>query len=759
AQGPHPVPAKRQFRSRKRTNDHDTTVYHEDLAVSSRKWSETLDSSRIVHLPFSLSELTGRLFDDNVPLDVVSLKVVDNCDFLQDSDDTSPPYVMKLDPGKDLSAFLVDPNFSEWNHGDDAITLEDVSRRASDAGAGLDCVSPDLVPSSAGPPGSETWVGSPLDEGLQQRQDLKDLPAASPPVSEMGAFEEHASLTVQPADKAALSGEIPALHPTSCSSYQDILQADGGSVVAAQTSSDCCGIFAEAVNKDKRAVPAVSPPQQDAEDMAPKQIDGNNYKNIIENATTTDLKRGFLGTFCSRDIASASEGKESHGKPRPSLMDMLLRFSNAICVGTLIQYSEYYELGRKKNARARERIKPLSGQVNWANLTSEPSGSTAASLVPLGHLNKECLEDLLGREKGIQGHHNSCYLDATLFAMFSCTDVFDGMINRPKSKTHDIDAYDDIQAVLRDDIVNTLRRDKFVPHKNVMKLRELLDALGGVSGLTTEEKDPEEFLNSLFTALRVEPYLKLSSGQGTHLYQLFVEKHELLDIPTVQQLFHHSIHDSNIKLNEASDIPSALIIQMPRFGKQFKVYPHIVPSLKLDVTDALENSPRSCFVCGRLACEECRDCFRPDIGLEGTSYCSSCSDAVHKHPDRLKHTRNKLKVVDGIPKDQPVQRHYMDLCAIVCIETSHYVCFVKYGDGDGSTWVFFDSMADREGGEDGHNIPEVTQFLDYKWWLGDASVTKVRESPDPKFLPNMARRLVCDAYMCMYRSDMASRYN
>ena len=37
-----------------------------------------------------------------------------------------------------------------------------------------------------------------------------------------------------------------------------------------------------------------------------------------------------------------------------------------------------------------------------------------------------------GRNKGIQGHQNSCYLDATLFAMFSFTGVFDGLLYRPQ---------------------------------------------------------------------------------------------------------------------------------------------------------------------------------------------------------------------------------------------------------------------------------------------------------------------------------------
>lgn len=39
----------------------------------------------------------------------------------------------------------------------------------------------------------------------------------------------------------------------------------------------------------------------------------------------------------------------------------------------------------------------------------------------------------------------------------------------------------------------------------------------------------------------------------------------------------------------------------------------------------------------------------------------------------------------------------MELFAVVCIQTSHYVSFVKCGPGKDAPWVFFDSMADRMG--------------------------------------------------------------
>ena len=39
----------------------------------------------------------------------------------------------------------------------------------------------------------------------------------------------------------------------------------------------------------------------------------------------------------------------------------------------------------------------------------------------------------------------------------------------------------------------------------------------------------------------------------------------------------------------------------------------------------------------------------------------------------------------------------MELFAVLCINLSHYVAFVKCGTTGNSSWVFFDSMADRIG--------------------------------------------------------------
>ncbi|XP_066594220.1 ubiquitin carboxyl-terminal hydrolase CYLD [Prorops nasuta] len=372
---------------------------------------------------------------------------------------------------------------------------------------------------------------------------------------------------------------------------------------------------------------------------------------------------------------------------------------------------------------------------------------------------KENLESICGKYRGIQGHHNSCYLDATLFSMFTFTSVFDTLLYRPPNEK-DCPQYEEVQRVLREEIVNPLRKNMFVRSDRVMKLRTLLERLSSVSGLTSEEKDPEEFLTSLVAQiLNAEPFLKLSSGQDAYHYQLFVEKDEQLNLPTVQQLLEQSFLTSNIRLKE---VPSCLIIQMPRFGKSFKMYQKIQPTLLLDVTDLIEDSPRQCTVCGKLAEFECKECYgQCGMGLESIAFCLACLEKVHSHERRTNHEPKKLVVPMEfaiLQEHCPVPRLYLELSAVVCIETSHYVCFVKCGSGSEALWCFFDSMADRKGEQNGYNIPEMVPCPDFPYWLSEEGGNYLTELTDDRHLPEHAKRLLCDAYMCMYQSPDVMMY-
>ena len=383
----------------------------------------------------------------------------------------------------------------------------------------------------------------------------------------------------------------------------------------------------------------------------------------------------------------------------------------------------------------------------------------SGSVPPLS--TKDDIRAMFGKNKGIQGHQNSCYLDATLFSMFAFTSVFDSILFRPPT-SNDIKEYSDVQLVLREEIVNPLRTNMFVRADRIMKLRTLLDHLSSVRGLTTEEKDPEEFLHSLLAQiLQAEPLLQLSSGQEAYHYQLFVDKDEKMNLPSVQMLFDQSFLTSDIKLKQ---VPSCLIIQMPRFGKDYKMYPRILPSMVLDITDVIEDSPRQCIICGKLAEYECRECFgQCGSGLESIAFCTKCMDKAHSHKKRGCHSSTrKLKVP---PEFQMLADHcgtiprvYVELFAVVCIETSHYVTFTRCGSGADATWCFFDSMADRKGEQHGYNIPTVTECTDLMQWVGDEGSQMLHAVTDNKALPDLPRRLLCDAYMCFYQSPKIMMY-
>lgn len=373
-------------------------------------------------------------------------------------------------------------------------------------------------------------------------------------------------------------------------------------------------------------------------------------------------------------------------------------------------------------------------------------------------MDHEAVDRLTGWKKGIQGHCNSCYLDATLFCMFACSSALDTILLRPPDK-NDSDSYIDTRDLLRTEIVNPLRKNGYVCATKVMALRKILEAAGKSTGFINEEKDPEEFLNRLFQVLRVEPLFYIRTPkkkpQGCIFYQIFMEKKQSVDVPSVQQLLEWSMVTSDLKFTE---VPSCLIIQMPRNGKNFKMFNTIIPTLQLDITDLLEDTPRQCSICQSLAVVECLDCYEDQGITPGhmKQYCAICNKQVHLHRERCGHRSRDLWMPENLNGQAVLQRQSLQLYAVLCIETSHYVAFIRMNSHRRPLWAFFDSMADREGGQNGFNIPRVTTCPEVTEYL-EMSAEELKQE-DPKSMPTYARRLLCDAYMCLYYSPDLSLY-
>lgn len=387
-----------------------------------------------------------------------------------------------------------------------------------------------------------------------------------------------------------------------------------------------------------------------------------------------------------------------------------------------------------------------------------------------------------GWKRGIQGHLNSCYLDATLFSLFSCCSSADWVLFWPSDPETEQDS-SQAQDLLRCEIVNPLRRYGYVCASKTMALRRLLESANSDTGFTNQEKDPEEFLNRLFQLLRVEPLLKIRSmtqqPQEGHLYQLFPPtlppspsspsplspldspipltspSPKRMRVASVQTLLESSFLHAGLKFVEA---PSCLLLLMPRFGKDFKMFDAILPSLSLDITDLLDDTLRQCSICQAVAEWECLQCYEdPDITPGHLKqYCQTCNTQVHSHRKRSSHSPAKVAVPGG-SWSGPLHctRQRMTLFAVTCIETSHYVSFVKHGPLP-TDWLFFDSMADREGGENGFNIPHVKACPEVGRYLGlsEEELSRV----DPASSQESVRRLICDAYMCLYHNPELSLY-
>ena len=62
------------------------------------------------------------------------------------------------------------------------------------------------------------------------------------------------------------------------------------------------------------------------------------------------------------------------------------------------------------------------------------------------------------------------------------------------------------------------------------------------------------------------------------------------------------------------------------------------------------------------------------------------------------------------------------------------------------------------GEKHGYNIPEVTSAPNVSNWLTEEGIKLINSCRDDKMLPDHAKRLICDGYMCFYQSPQVMMY-
>uniref|UniRef100_A0A1I7UHH7 ubiquitinyl hydrolase 1 n=1 Tax=Caenorhabditis tropicalis TaxID=1561998 RepID=A0A1I7UHH7_9PELO len=369
------------------------------------------------------------------------------------------------------------------------------------------------------------------------------------------------------------------------------------------------------------------------------------------------------------------------------------------------------------------------------------------------------LQQLVGRQKGIQGYCNSCYLDATLYAMFVQTTFFDFLLEKSVKGSEKAAQF---QKILAHEIVFPLRKVHYVRADHVMKLRKLLaELMPHVSGLTNEEKDPEEILGFIFSEIfHAEPFIKLigqnQAKDSQYLVPIVVDDWQG-GAATSQHLLERHMRSAQVTFAKP---PPVLIMQLPRYGQQ-KVFDKILPLETIDITPFVAGSVPACANCG--ACSEvfCPTCFLTKrVFYSEIIYCRKCFAHSHLLPEKKDHQFRDL-----YPPPKPVKKphsHKMILSAVLCIETSHYVAYVR---SSSNQWIFFDSMADREGLSDGFNVPVVRECGNMSDWLSLQGWNRLKDADETgqikalfgkAVLDPLVGRLLSDSYICFYEDASAT---
>uniref|UniRef100_A0A8R1HIW6 ubiquitinyl hydrolase 1 n=1 Tax=Caenorhabditis japonica TaxID=281687 RepID=A0A8R1HIW6_CAEJA len=366
---------------------------------------------------------------------------------------------------------------------------------------------------------------------------------------------------------------------------------------------------------------------------------------------------------------------------------------------------------------------------------------------------------LVGRMKGIQGHCNSCYIDATLYAMFAQTSFFDFLLEKTIKGSEKASQF---QKILAQEIVFPLRKFHYVRADHVMKLRKLLaELMPHVSGLTSEEKDPEEILAFIFAEIfNADPFIKLlgpnNSKDSQYLVPIVVDDWQG-GAATSQHLLERHMRSAQVTFAKP---PPVLIMQLPRYGQQ-KVFDKILPLETIDITPFVAGATPACAKCGACSDLYCPTCFLTRrVFFTEIVFCHNCFRHSHYLPEIQDHEPRLLHAPGKSPKKPNSCK--MVLSAVLCIETSHYVAYVKTS---ANQWLFFDSMADREGLSDGFNVPVVQECGNMSDWLSLQGWNRLKDADETgqikamfgkAVLDPLVGRLLSDSYICFYEEMSTS---
>ncbi|CAF3354096.1 unnamed protein product [Rotaria sp. Silwood1] len=250
------------------------------------------------------------------------------------------------------------------------------------------------------------------------------------------------------------------------------------------------------------------------------------------------------------------------------------------------------------------------------------------------------------------------------------------------------------------------------------------------------EKDPSEFLRALEELFHYAPLKTIPPDQSPNpnasnvttniMWEMFDANPQNLLSTNIASIFRNSLSEIPVKL---ATIPPFLILVAPRHTRSQRSYRYIIPDrqiildndivqlvcVKCEKTNHGQDQPHDFYSCDACYWKESQSLSIATTDAKVLCYCGTCLTKLHKD---LAHeiTNHDTKKID-------MNRHKLNLFAVLCIETSHYVAFVKFKQqNQRHEWMFFDSMSDRIHNE--KNIPLVDRVPDFDRWIDDAEQDK-----------------------------------
>ncbi|UJR26358.1 hypothetical protein I4U23_007691 [Adineta vaga] len=438
-------------------------------------------------------------------------------------------------------------------------------------------------------------------------------------------------------------------------------------------------------------------------------------KTILLNDQQCCIKGKFL---CGTENLYALESERpirgySGHCPKCNQMHVVFNNANRGFYASVTSIHDHVQKQKLNNERLKGRI------------TTDQLPTVKNNLPPLD-------QPILGKNKGIEGDSNSCYMDATIFCMFAYNDIFDSLLHMDVRSTE----VQKLQTILRENIVYVLRdkNNGFVKLGDALfHLRAQLSEATHDSSFKEMENDPSEFLRSFEQLFSFSPLKTIVPDQSPKpdgsnittniIWEMFDANPFNLPSTNIASIFRNSLSEIPAKL---AMIPPFLVLMSPRRTLSQRSYRYIIPDRQITLDNDIVQ-----LVC--LRCNEtnhdkttpsdfffCSDCYSKESNIRPTTeativcYCNKClrkdlhpsssSDTWHSHD---------LRKID-------IKKHKLNLFAVLCIETSYYVAFVRCQNRSVQQhqWLFFDSMSDRK--YDEQNIPLVDRVPDFEQWIDDA---------------------------------------